>query len=99
MIEQFLSIIILSLIWIESFQEIEKGNKKYVNGFCLSFIRTYFLKGLLIGSCAILSVILLGAVDYFKDFTTTLLNASIKVFYKSLCYMFIIETITILTKN
>jgi hypothetical protein len=99
MIEHLLSIIILSIIWIESFYKIGQESNEYTKEFQVSFIRNIVVKTFLFGFCIAIIVYLLQLPEYLEEFQEIIMNTITIMGYKSLCYGFMIECIDILTKH
>lgn len=99
MIEQLLSVIILSILWIESFHGIEEGYQKYMNLFYLTFMKQLLTKTFIIASMILMIFIFFGPNEYIQYFSESSANILTTIFHKSICYMFMIETVNLLTKH
>jgi hypothetical protein len=99
MIAHLLSIIILSIIWIESFYKIGQESNKYTKEYQVAFIRNIIVKTFLFGFCIVIIVFILELPEYLEEFQEIVLSILINMGHKSLCYAFMIECIDILTKH
>lgn len=99
MIEHILSIIVLSLIWIESFKRLDTGYKKYMNTFYMTLLRHLVIKMIIFGSFITIVVACFETnTGYINVYIKKLSVACSVILQKSMYYLFIIESVNLLTK-